>query len=144
MREATGEAIEALARAHGVVEEGQEKVREESWGILADLERRYSNVNLADTLERVARDPIRKLGADDRLVGAAQLCLEQGVEPKATCRVILAACDYECGPDDPCYAAWPELSAKGWREVLRVTAGLKPDDPLAKFLELPTESITID
>ena len=143
MREATGEAIEALARAHGVGEEGQEKVREESTAILADLERRYSNVNLADTLERVARDPIRKLGAEDRLVGAARLCLEQGVEPRAICRVILAACNYECGPADPCFAVWPELQAKGWREVLRATAGLASDDPLAKFLEPPTESITI-
>lgn len=135
MRHATGEAMEALARAHGVGPDGQARVREESWGILADLERRYSNVNLSDTLERVARDPIRKLGAEDRLVGAARLCLEQGVEPKAICRVILAACDYECGPADPCFEVWPELKAKGWREVLRVTAGLGSDDPLDKFLE---------
>lgn len=135
MRDATGEAIEALARAHSVGPDGQERVREESWGILADLERRYSNVNLADTLERVARDPIRKLGADDRLVGAARLCLEQGVEPRAICRVILAACEYQCGPADPCLEVWPGLKAKGWREVLRVTAGLGSREPLIRMLQ---------
>lgn len=140
MREATGEAIEALARAHGVGEVGQEKVREEAWAMLADLERRYSNVNLADTLERVARDPVRKLGKEDRLVGAARLCLDQGVEPRSICKVILAACDYECGPADPCFDVWPALKAKGWQEVLQETAGVGSEDPLLeKFVRLAVQ-----
>lgn len=140
MREATGEAIEALARAHGVGPDGQERVREESWAMLADLERRYSNVNLADTLERVARDPIRKLGKDDRLVGAARLCLDQGVEPRSICKVILAACDYECGSADPCFDVWPALKAKGWREVLQETAGVGSEDPLLEeFMRLAVQ-----
>ena len=32
-------------------------------------------------MERVAREPIRKLGPDDRLVGAARTCEEQHIHP---------------------------------------------------------------
>lgn len=134
MREATREAIEALCAAHGEGEEEKQMVREESLKILQDLERRYSNANLADTLERVARDPMRKLGAEDRLVGAANLCLIHGINPQAICRVILAACRYECGPADPCLELWPELKAKGWQEVLRVCAGMESQDTLYSLL----------
>ncbi len=35
---------------------------------------RFSNVALADTVERVGKDTIRKLGSNDRLVGALKLC----------------------------------------------------------------------
>ncbi len=135
MRQAAEEAIEALSRAHGAGEDGKDKVKRESLSLLNDLEHRYTNVNLADTLERVARDPLRKLGGDDRLVGAARLCLAQGVEPKAIGRVILSACEYECSLADPSLPFWPSLKAKGWKEVLRQTAGMTLDDPLMIFLQ---------
>lgn len=47
----------------------------------ADLLLRFANPALADTCERVARDPMRKLAAGDRLAGALHICLEQGVHP---------------------------------------------------------------
>lgn len=46
-----------------------------------DLLRRMTNPWLADTVERAARDPRRKLAENDRLFGTMRLCLEQGVEP---------------------------------------------------------------
>lgn len=46
-----------------------------------DLLRRMTNPWLADTVERAARDPRRKLAENDRLFGTLRLCLEQGVEP---------------------------------------------------------------
>ncbi len=44
-----------------------------------DLLRRMVNPNLADTIERAARDPRRKLGWDDRLVGLIRLGIVVGV-----------------------------------------------------------------
>jgi mannitol-1-phosphate 5-dehydrogenase len=46
-----------------------------------DLLRRMTNPHLRDTAERVGRDPRRKLGWNDRLVGTIRLALGQGVEP---------------------------------------------------------------
>ncbi len=47
-----------------------------------DLLARMTNPYLGDGVARVARDPARKLGWDDRLVGAMRLALAQGIAPK--------------------------------------------------------------
>ena len=46
-----------------------------------DLIARMTNPHLGDTVERVGRDPRRKLGWDDRLVGTLRLCLAAGIRP---------------------------------------------------------------
>ncbi len=45
-----------------------------------DLIERMFNPHLGDLVERVARDPRRKLGWDDRLIGTLRLCQSQDVE----------------------------------------------------------------
>ncbi len=47
-----------------------------------DLLERMTNPFLRDTVERVGRDPQRKLGWDDRLVGTMRVALKQGVVPR--------------------------------------------------------------
>jgi len=46
-----------------------------------DLIERMLNPHLGDLVERIARDPARKLGWNDRLVGAMRLALSQGIRP---------------------------------------------------------------
>jgi mannitol-1-phosphate 5-dehydrogenase len=45
-----------------------------------DLLARMTNPNLHDSIERAARDPERKLGWDDRLVGTMRVCLRGGID----------------------------------------------------------------
>jgi mannitol-1-phosphate 5-dehydrogenase len=47
-----------------------------------DLLERMFNPHLGDTVERVGRDPSRKLGWEDRLIGTMRLALSQGIEPR--------------------------------------------------------------
>jgi mannitol-1-phosphate 5-dehydrogenase len=47
-----------------------------------DLLARMINPYLRDRVDRVIRDPRRKLGWDDRLIGTMRLALEQGIEPR--------------------------------------------------------------
>ena len=47
-----------------------------------DLLRRMANPNLNSLVERVGRDPARKLAIDDRLYGTMTLALEAGIEPR--------------------------------------------------------------
>jgi mannitol-1-phosphate 5-dehydrogenase len=56
-----------------------------------DLIRRFENVHLGDTIYRVGRDITRKLGFDERLVGAARLDLKHGIIPRYTVLGIAAA-----------------------------------------------------
>jgi len=47
-----------------------------------DLLERMTNAHLLDTVERVGRDPHRKLGWDDRLIGTMRVALQQNVAPR--------------------------------------------------------------
>jgi mannitol-1-phosphate 5-dehydrogenase len=47
-----------------------------------DLLERMTNPHLRDSAERVGRDPLRKLGWNDRLIGTIRLALRQGVSPE--------------------------------------------------------------
>lgn len=48
---------------------------------IENLVHRFQNIYLKDTIDRVARDPMRKLQPKDRLVGAARNCEEMGKRP---------------------------------------------------------------
>lgn len=47
-----------------------------------DLLERMTNPYLHDEVNRICRDPFRKLSYDDRLIGTMRLCLNNGIEPK--------------------------------------------------------------
>ncbi|MFW6181447.1 MAG: mannitol-1-phosphate 5-dehydrogenase [Spirochaetota bacterium] len=48
---------------------------------IRDLLDRFANRALGDTIYRVGRDLYRKLGPEDRLVGAMTLCAREGIRP---------------------------------------------------------------
>jgi mannitol-1-phosphate 5-dehydrogenase len=75
---------------------------ESSWleAHIVDVIRRLANRALGDTVFRLARDPIRKLGPTDRLVGAARLAENAGVSPQALSWGIAAGYCFD-HPDDP-------------------------------------------
>lgn len=59
---------------------------------------RFENRLLGDTVARVGRDTIRKLSGNDRLAGAAKLCLKHGIKPVNICAGIAAGLRFS--PDD--------------------------------------------
>lgn len=108
----------ALHRKHGL---NLNDLREHA----ADLRRRFSSRALADQIARVAGDPIRKLGPNDRLIGALRLCIGQRVDPVHVAMAVAAALRYD-HPVDPGAA---ELQRLGWDRVLSEVAGLTPGEP---------------
>jgi mannitol-1-phosphate 5-dehydrogenase len=75
-----GESGAALIREHRGVDE---LFTERGYAEYADdLLRRMMNPFLRDTVERVARDPERKLGWEDRLVGTLRVVLRAGIPPR--------------------------------------------------------------
>lgn len=81
----------------------------------ADLRRRFANRALGDTVARVAFDPLRKLDAEERLVGG--VILAQSVD--ALCGAIAAAVADALAYDDPQDPGARQLAA--WRAA--VSAG---------------------
>ncbi|MDR1705048.1 MAG: mannitol dehydrogenase [Clostridiales bacterium] len=68
------ESMEALCREYGVP-------ITDVLHHIDDLLLRFTNRALGDTCERVGRDTERKLKPSDRLIGAAKLCVSNGVSP---------------------------------------------------------------
>jgi mannitol-1-phosphate 5-dehydrogenase len=70
-----------------------------------DLLTRMMNPWLKDQVERVTRDPARKLGWEDRLVGTMRLALQQGIRPsrfaKATAAAAMAFSEEARQPVEP-------------------------------------------
>jgi len=68
--------------------------------MIKDVNIRFKNPMLMDTVCRVARDLIRKLGPEDRLIGSAKLCLENDVFPDNIAYVCGAAFNYDYEKDE--------------------------------------------
>lgn len=83
-----------------------------------DLLIRYSNRHLGDQIERVARDPIRKLSPGERLVGSATYCLKAGIEPEHIALGIAAAIYYD-GEDESSQKLKEMRTKYGVEEVLK-------------------------
>jgi mannitol-1-phosphate 5-dehydrogenase len=118
------ETGEALIRKHGFAPDAHA-------AYVADLLARFQNEDLGDTCRRLARDPLRKLAPDDRLVGAARLCESQGIEPASLAAMIGVALRYEDADDPGACALQRLLRAEGREETLRRVCGILPDEPLA-------------
>ena len=56
-----------------------------------DLLSRFQNRALGDTIFRVGRDLYRKLGPEDRLIGAVNLCRRHAVQPARICLGVASA-----------------------------------------------------
>ena len=93
---------------------------------LSKLQNKY----LVDYVERNARDPIRKLGPSDRLVGPALLVLMYGGVPEGLATSIAAALHYD-EPSDPFSAQLKDIRLKyGCSYILDTVCGLQDNGEL--------------
>jgi mannitol-1-phosphate 5-dehydrogenase len=60
----------------------------------SDLLQRMLNPHLRDQVDRIIRDPKRKLAWNDRLIGTMRLALEQGIQPVCFAEAAAAAAAY--------------------------------------------------
>jgi mannitol-1-phosphate 5-dehydrogenase len=102
-------------------------------GSVAKAMRRFEDAELADPINRVARDPIRKLLPHDRLVGAARLVQATvGRVPRHFALGIAGALLYRNPHDEEACRLSRMLERRGLAHVLRAVCRLEPDDELAR------------
>jgi len=92
LRRVYAETGAASCRTYGIDPADQEALAARSLA-------KVSNVYLTDTVERNARDPMRKLARHDRLVGPACLAMACGARPDGLAETIAAAMLYDEPPD---------------------------------------------
>ncbi|MGA2763345.1 MAG: hypothetical protein ABSG17_08275 [Spirochaetia bacterium] len=95
--------------------------------IRRDVRVRFGNPMIMDTVQRVARDPMRKLGPQDRLVGSIRLCLSQGVFPGYICRVCAAALMYDAADDPDAIRLQQLIREQGIEDALTEVSGIESE-----------------
>jgi len=93
---------------------------------------RFSNPKLADTVTRVARDPLRKLSSQERLVSLACLLEQNNLPTKPVCRVIAAAMYYFDSDDRESVRMAELIAENGPQAVLRQICGFDENSPCFK------------
>ena len=124
----------ALIKKYAFLSRGQDEY-------IQHLIRRFCDENLADSIEGLARDVIRKLSYNDRLIGAARLVLEFKIIPKNLIRGIVAALNYDEARDREARKLSREIKTKGIDIVLREICGLKPEDKLSQLIKKRMEKL---
>lgn len=100
---------------------------------LIEIVGRFENAALCDPIDRVGRDPVRKLGSHDRLVGSAKLAEKAGVHPDKLILAMAAAMHF-CGKAAEASALEMKraINAAGPGEVLRKISKLDPDRDISR------------
>ena len=105
----------------------------EASGTVEAILDRYANVALRDPLQRVARDPMRKLGPEGPLVGPARLVTDATGRVPAGFAAGIAAALRLRQPGDRQARALTQLVARGGAAgVLQEVCGVDPDEPLGR------------
>ncbi len=114
---------------------------DEQWAFTRTSLNKLQDRNIVDYTERNARDPIRKLGPNDRLVGSARLCLEYDVIPHNLAIAIAAAIHYEEPSDEFAVALKEMRETQGVDAVLENVCKIEKDGTLGKLVKEKIELI---
>lgn len=114
---------------------------DDQWAFTRTSLHKLQDKNIVDYIERNARDPMRKLGHDDRLVGPALMCLSEGVKPEHISISIACALFYN-ETSDPSAIELQEIRKKyGIDGVLEQVCKIDPNGELGKLVKEKVELI---
>jgi mannitol-1-phosphate 5-dehydrogenase len=118
-----GETKRLLVAKHDFTDEAQQ-------AYVGKILQRFANPFLPDTVDRVGRQPLRKLSRNERLIGPAAELAERGVRPRHLLATVDAALSFDV-PDDPESVELQQLlrTLSAAEAAERIT-GLTPADPL--------------
>ncbi len=125
--QAMEESSDALVRRHGINPA-------EQYAHVQDLLVRFRNHRLGDTIFRLGRDPIRKLGPEDRLAGAARLVVETGGRPTALAWGIAAGLLFDPAEDESARRLQSLLRERPIEVVLQQVSGIEPGSQLSDMV----------
>lgn len=99
------------------------------------LLKRFSNKELGDTVYRVARDPIRKLKPEDRLVGPALECEKNGLPFDNLAFGIAGALLFDYKEDKSALELQEKIKREGLESVLWDICNISPGSHLASKIK---------
>lgn len=122
------ETSKALSKKHGIDFDDQ-------WAFTRTSLAKLQDYTIVDFIERNARDPLRKLGPDDRLVGSARLVEECGFVPENLCIAIAAAIEYKSPGDEFAVELERMRNEEGIDYIIQNVCKLDPESNLGKLIK---------
>lgn len=108
---------------------------EEQLAFTLTSKNKLQDYTIVDFIERNARDPIRKLGKDDRLVGSARLVLSYGITPHNLAIAIAAAMHYYEETDEFAIKLKEMRETEGIDAILEKVCSLDPNGELGMLVK---------
>ncbi|MDV2684181.1 mannitol-1-phosphate 5-dehydrogenase [Alkalihalophilus lindianensis] len=96
---------------------------------------RFENSHLSDPVERVGRNPMRKLSANDRLIGPLVQLHERKINTQHLLKVTAAAFLFDVAQDEESVQIQRLIKERGLLETIAEVTSLSPDHPLAEEIE---------
>ena len=124
VQKAMSATAEALAKKYGECRAGLSVYAD-------DLLHRFGNSGLGDSIARVGGDPLRKLAPGDRLMGAVDLCIEQGVDYSSILSGVAAALRFDAANDPSAGRMHERLAESGISTFLRDYCGFSEADAMS-------------
>jgi mannitol-1-phosphate 5-dehydrogenase len=103
-------------------------------GFINEILASFSNAKLMDTIARVGRDPIRKLQADDRLIGPAKLAYRYNLNPTYLIQGCAAALSFATQEDPQAVELQKLVVGSGVEQALDTVSQLRPWNPISKLI----------
>ncbi len=91
---------------------------------------RFRNPALIDTVQRVGRQPLRKISRNERFIGPAAMAAERGLSTDALVAAVAAALEFDDADDEQSVELQRLLGSEEARAFTEVTTGLDPEHPL--------------
>ncbi|UIP27785.1 mannitol-1-phosphate 5-dehydrogenase [Photobacterium sp. TLY01] len=135
VRTAMRESGEVLIRRYGFD-------REQHYAYIEKILTRFANPFLRDEIDRVGRQPLRKLGSNDRLIKPLLGTLEYGTDNRMLIKGIAAALKYVNATDPQAVELQQTLHEKGVRQTLAQYTGLDTDSEVVRDIEHCYQTLT--
>lgn len=91
---------------------------------------RFRNPSLVDTVQRVGRQPLRKISRHERFVGPAAMAAERGLSTEALVAAVLAALEFDEPSDEQSVELQQLLKSEDAHAFTARATGLDPEHPL--------------
>ncbi|WP_426172463.1 mannitol-1-phosphate 5-dehydrogenase [Microbacterium sp. DWRC1-3] len=99
-------------------------------GYRATILDRFRNPALIDTVQRVGRQPLRKISRHERFVGPAAMAAERGLPTEALVAAVSAALEFDDPADEQSVELQQLLRTEDPDALTTRTTGLDPEHPL--------------
>jgi mannitol-1-phosphate 5-dehydrogenase len=96
----------------------------------ATILERFRNPELVDTVQRVGRQPLRKISRNERFIGPAAMAAERGLPADALVAAVAAALEFADAEDEQSVELQRLLRSEDARALTELVTGLDPEHPL--------------